>query len=200
MSTKQWLLFLVLLLFLRCDSMCFNMMLLIIFSPMNCLVFAPFDDIYLFVDAVFLILSFHWCLFLTCVCCCWYITMLVISFLITNSMFAPFLISICLVGSCYWSYASAVFWLLVMLWYYWYSKLWQLLMLSFPTICLLFGLGPAQDVHIFYTLSHLSALQNCALILSTIFLVFFAFKSCITQFSHLIVSCNKIFQKYLTVI
>ena len=27
--------------------------------------------------------------------------------------------------------------------------------------------GPAQDIHFFYTRSHLSALQSCALILST---------------------------------
>ena len=30
------------------------------------------------------------------------------------------------------------------------------------------GLVPAQDVHFFYTRSHLSALENCALVFSTI--------------------------------
>ena len=33
----------------------------------------------------------------------------------------------------------------------------------------LIGLVPAQDVQFFYTRSHLSALQNCALIFSTTF-------------------------------
>ena len=33
-------------------------------------------------------------------------------------------------------------------------------------------LVPAQDLHFFYTLSHLSALQNCALLFSTIFSLF----------------------------
>ena len=32
-----------------------------------------------------------------------------------------------------------------------------------------YGLGPAQDVHFFYTRSHLIALQNCALIFSISF-------------------------------
>ena len=32
-----------------------------------------------------------------------------------------------------------------------------------------FGFGPAQDVHIFYTRSHVSALQSCALIFLTDF-------------------------------
>ena len=37
-------------------------------------------------------------------------------------------------------------------------------------------LGPNQDVHFFYTLSHLSALQRCALILSANFHFIFKFK------------------------
>ena len=48
-------------------------------------------------------------------------------------------------------------------------------------------LVPAQDVNFFYTRSHLSALQNCALIFSTNFQFIFTFKRCITQFSHWIV-------------
>ena len=35
---------------------------------------------------------------------------------------------------------------------------------------------PAQDVHFFYTYSHLSALQNCALIFSTNFSLFLHLK------------------------
>ena len=42
----------------------------------------------------------------------------------------------------------------------------------------------AQDVHFFYTRSHLSALQNCALLFSTNSQFIFIFKKCITQFSH----------------
>ena len=38
------------------------------------------------------------------------------------------------------------------------------------------GIFTAQDVHFFYTRSHLSALQNCALILSTNFQFIFTFK------------------------
>ena len=45
-------------------------------------------------------------------------------------------------------------------------------------------LVPAQDVPFFYTRSHLSALQNCALLLSTNFQFIFIFKKCTTQFSH----------------
>ena len=48
-------------------------------------------------------------------------------------------------------------------------------------------LVPAQDVHFFYTRSHLSALQNCALLFSTNFLFIFIFKRCTTKFSHWIV-------------
>ena len=47
-----------------------------------------------------------------------------------------------------------------------------------------FGLVPAQDVHFFYTRSHLSALQNCAVLFSTNFYIIFILKKCITQFSH----------------
>ena len=36
--------------------------------------------------------------------------------------------------------------------------------------------GPAQDVHFFYTRSHLSALQICTLIFSTNFHLIFTFK------------------------
>ena len=45
-------------------------------------------------------------------------------------------------------------------------------------------LVPAQDGPFFYTRSHLSALQNCALLSSTNFQFIFIFKRCITQFSH----------------
>ena len=45
-------------------------------------------------------------------------------------------------------------------------------------------LVPAQDVHFFYTRSHLSALQNCALIFPTNFQFIFTLKKCTTQFSQ----------------
>ena len=45
-------------------------------------------------------------------------------------------------------------------------------------------LVPSQDVHFFYTRSHLSTLQNCALILSINFQFIFTFKNCTTQFRH----------------
>ena len=45
-------------------------------------------------------------------------------------------------------------------------------------------LVPAQDVHFFYTRSHLSALQKCALLFSTNFQFNFIFKECTTKFSH----------------
>ena len=48
-------------------------------------------------------------------------------------------------------------------------------------------LVPDQDVHFFYTRSHLSALQNCALIFSTNLQFIFTFKKCTTQFNHWIV-------------
>ena len=51
-------------------------------------------------------------------------------------------------------------------------------------------LVPAQDGPFFYTRSHLSALQKCALLFSTNFQLIFIFKKCITQFSHWIVSCT----------
>ena len=51
-------------------------------------------------------------------------------------------------------------------------------------------LVPAQDVHFFYTRSHLSALQNCSLIFSTNFQFIFILKKCITQFSYWIVLCT----------
>ena len=38
-------------------------------------------------------------------------------------------------------------------------------------------LVPAQDIHFFYTCSHLSALQNCALLFSTNFQFIFIFKN-----------------------
>ena len=46
------------------------------------------------------------------------------------------------------------------------------------------GLVPAQDVHYFYTRSHFSALQNCAVLFSTNFQIIFILKKFITQFSH----------------
>ena len=46
------------------------------------------------------------------------------------------------------------------------------------------GLVPAQDVHFFYTGSHLSVLQNYTLLFSTNFQFIFIYKKCITQFSH----------------
>ena len=56
---------------------------------------------------------------------------------------------------------------------------------------------PAQDGPFFYTRSHLSALQNCALLFSTNFKFIFIFIRCITQFSHWIVSCTIFFSKIL---
>ena len=44
---------------------------------------------------------------------------------------------------------------------------------------------------LFYTRSHLSALQNCALIFSTNFQFIFTLKQCTTQFIHLILLCTK---------
>ena len=61
----------------------------------------------------------------------------------------------------------------------------------------IFRLVPAQDVHFFYTRSHLSALQNCAVLFSTNFYLFFILKECITQFSHWIVSCANFFSKII---
>ena len=48
-------------------------------------------------------------------------------------------------------------------------------------------LVPGQDVHFFYTRSHFSALQNCAVLFSTNFQFIFIFKKCTKQFSHWIV-------------
>ena len=48
----------------------------------------------------------------------------------------------------------------------------------------------------FYTRSQLSALQNCALLFSTNFKFIFIYIYCRTQFSHLIVSCTTLLQKY----
>ena len=60
---------------------------------------------------------------------------------------------------------------------------------------------PARDWPFFYTRYHLSALQNCSLLLSTSFQFIFIFKECTTQFSHWIVSCtifsSKILYRYL---
>ena len=58
-------------------------------------------------------------------------------------------------------------------------------------------LVPAQDEPFYYTRSHLSALQNCALLFLTNFQFIFIFKKCITQFSHWIVSCTIVFSKIL---
>ena len=52
-------------------------------------------------------------------------------------------------------------------------------------------LFPTQDVHFFYTCSHLSALLNCALIFSTNFQFIFTFKKCTTQ----VTSNNRIDQR-----
>ena len=63
-----------------------------------------------------------------------------------------------------------------------------------------FRLVPAQDVHFFYTRSHLSALQNCELLFSINFQFIFILEKWTTQFSHWIVSCTikkKILYRYL---
>ena len=56
-------------------------------------------------------------------------------------------------------------------------------------------LVPAQDGPFFYTRSHFSALQNCAVLFSTNFYIIFILKKCITQLSHWIVSCANFFSK-----
>ena len=48
----------------------------------------------------------------------------------------------------------------------------------------LLGRDPAQDVHFFYTRSHFSAIENCALIFSINFKFILTFKECTTQFSY----------------
>ena len=60
-------------------------------------------------------------------------------------------------------------------------------------------LVPAQDVHFFYTRSHLSSLKSCALFFSSNFQFISTFKYCTTQFSYWIVSYtkNKSFFKWL---
>ena len=63
------------------------------------------------------------------------------------------------------------------------------------------GLVPSQDGPFFFTRSHLSSLQNYALLFSTNFQFIFILKKCIEQFRHLIVLCtisfSKILYKYL---
>ena len=66
---------------------------------------------------------------------------------------------------------------------------WNLHLLS----CL-FRLVPAQDVHFFYTRSHLSELQNCALIFSTNFQFIFTFKNALHSSLTKLCSAQKIFQ------
>ena len=58
------------------------------------------------------------------------------------------------------------------------------------------GLVPAQDGPFFYTRYHLSALQNCALLLSTNFQFIFIFKKCTTQFI-IELCCAQFFSKIL---
>ena len=60
-----------------------------------------------------------------------------------------------------------------------------------------YRLVPAQDRPFFYTRSHFSALQNCAVFFSTNFQIIFILKECITQFSHWIVSCAILFSKII---
>ena len=59
---------------------------------------------------------------------------------------------------------------------------------------------PAQDVHFFYTRSHLSTLQNYALHFSTNFHFTFIFKNALHNLVIKLCSALKIFQKYSTVI
>ena len=61
-------------------------------------------------------------------------------------------------------------------------------------------LGPAQDVHFFYTRSYLSSLQNCAIILSTHFQSIFTFKNALHNLVIILCSALKISQKYSTVV
>ena len=64
---------------------------------------------------------------------------------------------------------------------------------SYVLVCVI-RLVPAQDGPFFYTRSHLSALQNCAVLLSTNFQIIVIFKECTTQFSHWIVQCAIFFK------
>ena len=57
---------------------------------------------------------------------------------------------------------------------------------------------PDQDVQFFYTLSHLSALQNCALYFSTNFQFIFTFKNEVLNLVIELCSAHKLFQKYFT--
>ena len=59
-----------------------------------------------------------------------------------------------------------------------------------------FGLVPAQDVHFFYTRSHLSALQDCALIFQAIFSLFSHLKNALHNLVFELCSALKISQKY----
>ena len=62
------------------------------------------------------------------------------------------------------------------------------------------GLVPAQDVHFFYTLFHLSALQNCALFSQPIFSLFLYLSSSIHNLAIELCSALKISRKYHTVL
>ena len=59
------------------------------------------------------------------------------------------------------------------------------------------GLVPAQDVHFFYTRSHFSALQNCALIFSTNFQFIFTLKNALHNLAIELCIALKIFKKIL---
>ena len=59
---------------------------------------------------------------------------------------------------------------------------------------------PAHNIHFFYMRSHLSALQNCAFLISTNFQFNFTFKNALHNLDIELCSALNIFQKYFTVI
>ena len=75
---------------------------------------------------------------------------------------------------------------------------WHRLYFNIYKLCWI-GLVPAQDGPFFYTRSHLSALQNCALLFSANLQFIFILKKCKTQFSHWIVSCTIFFKSIVQV-
>ena len=58
-------------------------------------------------------------------------------------------------------------------------------------------LGPDQDIHFFYTRSHLSALKKCALMFPTNFEFIFTFKDALHNLVIALRITLKVFPKYL---
>ena len=70
---------------------------------------------------------------------------------------------------------------------------------NFHRVTLIQILAPAQDVHFFYTHSHLSALQNCALLLSTNFQFIFTIKNALHNVVIELCSALKYFKNILQI-